>query len=216
MIRAILFDLDGTLVDSERIHWMAYRDVLREFAVEVGLEEYRRHWIAVEGGSEYACRTYRLPFDAAELRARKGQRYRELIQPGVPPCRGARASLLGLRATYRLGIATNAARVELDHILTGLGFAHLLHATVAREDYLRAKPEPDAYLAAAAAVGATPAECVVVEDTERGLRAGRAAGMRVVVVPSDLTFDNDFAGAVARLASLDELDAALLDRLDSA
>jgi HAD superfamily hydrolase (TIGR01509 family) len=212
-IQAILFDLDGTLVDSERLQWRAYTDVLRTFGVEVGIDEYRRHWIAVEGGPEYACRTYRLPIDAAELRVRKAERYRQLIEPGVPPCHGAREALLRLRASHRLAIATNTVRAELDHILGGLGFDTLLHATVAREDYVRPKPAPDAYLAAAAVFGLPAGACVVVEDTQRGLRAGLAAGMRVVVVPNELTRDNDFSGAAARLDSLDGLDAALLARL---
>jgi HAD superfamily hydrolase (TIGR01509 family) len=213
MIRAVLFDLDGTLADTERLHWAAYRAVLLTFGVDVGLEEYRRHWIAVEGGSDYACRTYRLPIGPAELRERKGERYRELIANRVDPCRGAREALERLRPSHRLAIATNTVRAELDHILGCLGIEPLLHATVAREDYADAKPAPDAYLAAAAAVGVPPAECAVVEDSNRGARAGLAAGMCVIAVPSDVTFDNDFTGAAARLGSLDELDAALLARL---
>ena len=76
MIRGVLFDLDGTLADTEPLHWQAYNAVLGEFGVAVDLEEYRRHWIAVDGGPEYACRTYRLPITADELKARKTERYR--------------------------------------------------------------------------------------------------------------------------------------------
>jgi beta-phosphoglucomutase-like phosphatase (HAD superfamily) len=86
----------------------------------------------------------------------------------------------------------------------------LLHAVVAREDYGAAKPAPDAYLRAAAALGFAPGACVAVEDTPRGLAAARAAGMRVVAVPGELTADQDFDGAWRRLTSLDALDAALL------
>ena len=81
---------------------------------------------------------------------------------------------------------------------------------VAREDYAAAKPAPDAYLGAAAALGLAPRACVAVEDTPRGLAAARAAGMRVVAVPGELTADQNFDGAWRRLPSLDALDAALL------
>jgi beta-phosphoglucomutase-like phosphatase (HAD superfamily) len=84
---------------------------------------------------------------------------------------------------------------------------------VTREDYPDAKPAPDAYLAAAQRLGCPPAECLVVEDSQRGLAAGLAAGMRVVVVPSDFTRTQDFTGSTRRLASLDELTHALLREL---
>src|SRR5262249_59693707 len=107
----------------------------------------------------------------------------------------------------RMGLGTNRAGGEVGFILAQLGVASFSHATVAREDYARAKPAPDAYLAAAAALGLAPAECAVVEDTERGLRAALAAGARVVALPNALTFDNDFTAAACRLAHLDELTA---------
>jgi sugar-phosphatase len=88
--------------------------------------------------------------------------------------------------------------------------APLVDVTIARCDYVRAKPAPDAYLAAAAALGLAPGECVVVEDTPRGMEAGRAAGMSVIAAPNDLTFDADFTGCAHRIESLDDLTAALL------
>ena len=213
MLWAVLFDLDGTLADTERLHWQAYGLVLREHGVEVGIDEYRTHWIAADGGPEYACRTYNLPMTPDDLRRRKARRYHELIEGPVAPCRGAREALARLRTTHRLAIATNSVRHEFEVIAGKLGFRELLHETVTREDYARSKPAPDAYLAAARRFGLGPEECVVVEDTPRGLHAGLAAGMRVIAVPSDLTYDRDFTGAAVRLESLDELDMALLERL---
>ena len=213
MISAILFDLDGTLADTERLHWQAYRTVILEHGVDIGLEEYRRHFIAADGGPEYACRTYRLPITPAELRARKGILYRGLIEPGVPSMPGARSALERLGATRPLAVATNTVRDDAWLILRHLELDGLLRATVVREDYARSKPAPDAYLTAAAVLGLAAAECAVVEDTERGLRAGLAAGMRVIAVPSDLTFDNDFTGAACRLPGLDALTEDVLARL---
>jgi HAD superfamily hydrolase (TIGR01509 family) len=213
VIRGVLFDLDGTLADTERLQWQAYRTVLLEHGVDIGIEEYRVRWIAVDGGPEYACRTYGLPFTPLELRARKTEVYRTLIRRGIEPMPGARASLERLRPTHRLALATNTVRDEVAVILGHLGMASLLHATIAREDYDRPKPAPDAYLAAAAALGLAPSECVVIEDTQRGLASGLAAQMAVIAVPSDLTRDNDFTGAAAVVSSLDELTPALLARI---
>ena len=209
MIRAVLFDLDGVLTDTERLHWAAYRCVLLELGVDMGLEEYRRWFIARGIGPEYTCQTYRLPVAPDELRALKAPVYRALLEEGVRAMPGAREALARLATSHRLALATNTARAEVDLILRQLE----LCTTITREDYVRAKPAPDAYLAAAAALGLAAVECAVVEDTERGAAAALAAGIPLIAVPNDLTFDNDFTGCACRLASLDELTAELLGRL---
>ncbi len=213
MIRGIIFDLDGVIADTERIQWAAYRQVLREFGVDVGIEEYRREFIAAGFGPECVCRTYALPITPDELRARKAPVYQAMLRDGVASCPGAAAALARLRPTHRLALATNTARIEVDFLLARIGVADRFDATVAREDYARPKPAPDAYLTAARALGLAPAECAVVEDTSRGVRGAVAAGTCVIAVPNDLTFDNDFTGATCRLAHLDELTAELLATL---
>ena len=214
MILAVLFDLDGTLADTERLQWEAYRRVLLRHGVDLPLDLYRRRFIAVAGGAEWAVATYGLPLAAAALRAAKADEYQRLIAARVEPMPGARAALERLRPTHALAVATNTARAEVGVIMGHLGIRPLLDAVIAREDYAAAKPAPDAYLAAAAALGCPPGACVVVEDTPRGLQAGRAAGMRVVAVPSDLTADQDFTGATRRIDHLDALGPDLLDALD--
>src|SRR4029453_9797430 len=101
-IHGVCFDLDGTLADTERLQWAAYRRALGEHGADVDLEEYRRRFIAVEGGAEWAVRRWRLPIDAAALRARKTVAYRELVAAGVPPIPGARECLQRLHGTWRL------------------------------------------------------------------------------------------------------------------
>jgi len=129
-ILGVCFDLDGTLVDSERLQWEAYRRVLADHGIDIGLDEYRRHFIAVAGGAEYACRRYALPFDAATLRLRKAAVYHELIAAGVPPMPGARACLERLHDRWRLAVVTNSTRAEATTILDRLGLTALLHAVV--------------------------------------------------------------------------------------
>jgi HAD superfamily hydrolase (TIGR01509 family) len=213
VITGVLFDLDGVLADTEPLHFAAARATLLDLGVDVGVEEYCVHWIAEGGGWEYACRTYGLALGPEELRARKAVRFRELLRDGLRERPGARAALARLRPAFRLAVATNTVRVEADVMLARLDMAALLDVVVAREDYAEAKPAPDAYLAAAAALGLPSAACVVVEDTTRGVRAARAASIPVIAVPHELTFDNDFGGCVRRLGSLDELTAELLRAL---
>jgi len=213
MIQGVLFDLDGVLADTEPLQWQAYRAVLLELGVDVGLEEYRRHWIADGSGPEHACAAYGLDLTPDALRARKALRYRALLERGVQARPGAAVALARLRRTHRLAVATNTVRVEVELILDRLGLLSLLDASIAREDYARAKPAPDAYLAAAAALGLGPADCAVVEDTARGVRAALAAGMLAIAVPNELTFDNDFRGCARCLESLDQLTAGLLREL---
>jgi HAD superfamily hydrolase (TIGR01509 family) len=214
VIRAVLFDLDGVLADTEPLQWAAYRRVLLPFGVDVGLEEYRREWIATGVGPEYACRTYRLPVGPDELRARKASEYRRLLDGDILPRPGAAAALARLRPTHRLALVTNSVREEVELILGRFGVLAAFDAIVAREDYVKAKPAPDGYLTAAARLGVVPSDCAVVEDTARGVRAGVAAGMQVVAVPNELTHDNDFAGCVRRLEHLDALTAELLRELE--
>jgi HAD superfamily hydrolase (TIGR01509 family) len=212
--RGILFDLDGVLADTERLHWTAYRALLGEYGLDIPLEEYRHRFIAQGGGPEWACAHYRLPITADELRERKAPRYRALLEADLRERPGARAALRRLRADgYRLAVATNSLRDEVQFVLGRLGMHGLLDAVVAREDYVRAKPAPDAYLTAAARLGLEPAACGVIEDTARGVRAAVAAGIPVIAVPHDLTFDNDFTGCVRRLPDLDALTRAVLGAL---
>jgi beta-phosphoglucomutase-like phosphatase (HAD superfamily) len=136
VITGVLFDLDGVLADTEPLHFAAARATLLDLGVDVGVEEYRVHWIAEGGGWEYACRTYGLALGPEELRARKAVRFRELLRDGLRERPGARAALARLRPAFRLAVAQHGA-AEAD--VTAPSTWRRCSIVVAREDYAEAK-----------------------------------------------------------------------------
>ncbi len=211
--KAIIFDLDGVLIDSEALQHRAYTEVLARFGVRITMEEYAEHWVAAGRGPEYAVRTYGLPIGPDELRAIRSPVYHEILRREVTLMPGAIEAVTRLHPRFPLAIATNSYRHDVLFVVDHFGIQHRFAAIVARDDYERAKPEPDAFLMAAARLGTPPRTCLVVEDAYKGLVAAQRAGARSVAVPNAYTRDNDFSLAAAVLENLDELTVDLVERV---
>lgn len=181
---AVLFDNDGLTLDTEPI-WTGAEEVL--FA-RYGLEftmDHKRYIL----GSSPAVAAVKLeeilgqpgPALTAELYGLTISAFAD----GLEPMPGALELIAALRdAGIPIGLVSNSTRAFVDAALAAAGLAEAFAVTVAGEEVAESKPAPDAYLAAAAALGADPAGCVVLEDSPTGVQAGRAAGMRTVGVPS--------------------------------
>jgi HAD superfamily hydrolase (TIGR01509 family) len=212
-LSAIIFDLDGVLIDSEGLQYEAYVRVLHDFGVTVTLEEYAQHWIAAGQGPEYAVRTYRLPIDASGLRALKNPVYHEILRQRAALMPGAFDALARLHPRFPLALATNSNRMDVAFVMDRFGLRRFFATIITREDYVLPKPNPDAFLAAAAGLNVPPGACLVVEDAHKGIVAARRAGAVPVAIPNTYTRGNDFSLAAAILGSLDELTVALAERL---
>lgn len=210
---AVVFDLDGVLIDSETLQYRAYRSVLERFGVQVELDEYATHWIAAGRGPEYVVDRHHLQISPADLRALKQPVYHELLRREVTLMPGAAAALARLQPHFPLALATNSGRRDVSFVLDHFDLGQYFTAVVTREDYAEAKPAPDAYLTAAARLGVAPGDCLVVEDAHRGILAAHRAGARVVAVPHGFTRHNDFSLAARVLNSLDELTADLVSEV---
>ena len=209
----VVFDLDGVLIDSEGLWHRATNEVLAEWGINVSAEEYGRDWIGTAKGPEFGVAKYRLPIDAAEFRRRRKPIVTDLVtreaqlMPGVVP------ALVRLSARWPIAVATNSAAAAVEPVLERLGVRHYFRELVTRERYLNAKPAPDAYLAAAQAIGVPPKRCVAIEDSPRGLESAHRAGLRPIAVPNDFTRCLDFSLAVRVVASLDDVTTSLVGEL---
>jgi len=185
VIRGFLFDLDGTLVDSERETGEAMaRAFLRGQGITLSQQDrdciIGRSWVAIydELRSRYPQMTWNREETVAQTAMLRDEVFEEL---GVTVLPGARGVLEWTKAHPR-GLVTGSSRVEATQVLPLIGPMARFDVIFASEDVARSKPHPDGYQAAMTALGLRPHECVVVEDSVNGIAAGRAAGCLVIAV----------------------------------
>jgi beta-phosphoglucomutase len=213
MAGAVLWDLDGTLVDSEEYHWISWRDTMAEEAAPVtraqfvetfGLrnDEILPEWL---GPGATAERIQRVS-DAKEVL------YRELVRSGdLRPLPGAAEWVQRLgEQGWRQAIASSAPRENVDVVLEALGLARSFDAVVSAEDVTAGKPDPQVFLKAAQRLGFAPARCVVVEDSAAGVEGARLAGMKSIGVSR-----NGRLAADLGVRSLEDLPASAFAELVS-
>ena len=215
MIDAVVFDLDGVLVDSEQL-WDEVREQLarerggrwheRAQADMMGMSspEWSRYMHDVIGLSES-------PEEINEEVVRRLEaRYRERLP--LLPC--ARQAVERLAARWPLGLASSSNRRVIDFVMERAGFAQAFRATVSSEEVARGKPAPDVYVENARRLGVPPDRCVAVEDSRNGIRSARAAGMHVVAIPNQ-HYPPEAATLSAADVVLRSLDELTVERISA-
>lgn len=210
MIKALFWDNDGILVDTEHLYFQATRQVLGSVDIDLSPEQYLE-WFMVQGcGAWHLAEERGLPPEAVDaMRRERNERYNELLRREDLAIPGVREVLESLRGRFTMGIVTSSEREPFEIIHRKTGLLPFFDFVLAHGDYARSKPFPDPYLAAVDRCGFPKDECLVIEDTERGLAAATAAGLACVVVPTELTRACAFAGAWRVLESLAELPGLL-------
>jgi HAD superfamily hydrolase (TIGR01509 family) len=214
-IRAVLFDLDGTLVDTERESAEAMARALAGHGVETDQTDrdfiIGRSWVAIY--ERLRDRYPRLRWSRDELiAATAAEREGVFAELGVTVLPGAREAVARFEG-YPKALVTGSSRVEAAQALAALGLAGAFDVVVAAEDVARSKPYPDGYLAAAQALGVDPRDCLVVEDSLAGIAAGLAAGCAVIGVRAGNFHGQDQTAAHRIIETLDELTEALIDAM---
>lgn len=213
MVAAVIFDLDGVIVDTEQV-WDAVR---RELVADWGGRDVPGAQEAMMGMSSpewsaYLHEVVGLAPSAEEINAEVVRRMLERYASGVPLMDGAVAAVDRLAAVLPLAVASSSNRPLIDAVLAGAGLADRFAVTVSSEEVARGKPSPDVYLETARRLGVQPGVCAAIEDSGNGIRAAHAAGMRVLAFPNPHypPAPDALALADAVLRSLDELTPALV------
>jgi beta-phosphoglucomutase len=211
-VRAVLWDLDGTLIDSRELHWLAWREALRAEAFILTPDQFARDFGRRNDEILRGHFGDDLPANEIDrIATTKEVYYRRLVgERGIELLPGARHWLERLAAEgWRQTLATSAPRANVEAIVAALALETLLAAFVSAEDVERGKPDPQVFLAAAAKAGAPPWRCIVVEDAPAGVEGGRRAGMRTIgVLTTHAALDADVV-----VRSLSDLPPDAFERL---
>lgn len=218
MIDAVVFDLDGLLLDTEQV----WDEVREQLVRERGGRWHDRAQQDMMGMSSKEWTRYMheelgVPDPPEEINRLVVERMQKRYREALPVIDGAVDAVRRLAARWPLGLASSSNRPLIDLALEEMGVAELFQATVSSEEVARGKPAPDVYLEVARRLGVAPERAVAVEDSESGIRAAKAAGMHVVAIPNRHFPPSDEALALAdvRLESLAELSPVVVESASS-
>ena len=205
MVKAIFWDNDGVLVDTEHLYFQATQQTFASIGVILDQETYRHLFLAQSSGTSRLAEQHGLPAPAiAALKSERNALYRQLLYDHAVPMDGAEDVLQSLFRRCTMGVVTTAHREYFEIVHRTTGFTQYFDFVLTREDYQLSKPNPEPYLKALQTVGYSPVDCIVIEDSERGLKAAKAAGLTCWVIPTPLSQCDDFSAADRVLSNIRE------------
>lgn len=210
MIRAIFWDNDGVLVDTEHLYFEATQKVLAQAGIRLTEDTYLELFLRQGRGAWHLAEEHGVPpADIDRLREERNALYAQLLHQAPRLIEGVLDVLEALHGKYVMGVVTSSRKDHFDVIHRSTRLLKYFDFVLASGDYSRGKPAPDPYLLAVERSGAAPDECIAVEDSERGLEAAVLAGIKCLIVPSRLTRACTFPGAHRILSSVREVPLAL-------
>ena len=205
MKKYLLFDNDGVLVETEKYYYEANVKALGEFGLNLTFDIYME--IMARGGTAWEV-AKKAGYSKKEIDKKREQRdiyYQEFIKNENIEIEGVVEVLKELSKTYKMGVVTTSRRVDFDLIHKNLNIVKYMDFTLCVEEYTRSKPHPDPYLAGMKKFNAKKEECLIIEDSQRGLTSAVNAGIECVVVANAFTATHDFSQASYKIKSIKEL-----------
>ena len=202
----ILWDNDGVLVNTEGLYFRSCQTALKTVGVELPLVQFKE--ISLRRGESVLKLAAEAGLGAGEiarLRTLRNRLYGDLLQAQSCVVEGAEGVLRTLDGHVRMGVVTGSRRDHFEMAHAKSGLTKYMDFVLTHEDYTNSKPHPEPYLTAMERHGLRPEQCIVVEDSERGLASATAAGLPCLIVLNEWTKDGDFSGACRVLESIREV-----------
>lgn len=215
MKRCVIFDMDGVIINSEPIHQKCERQMFDLFGIEVSDKEHdafkgttdRSMWSTLDD-------LYRLPLGVTEAILLKTKLYIELLndEPSLEPVPYVREFIAELsRVGFQLALASSSPHAQIEYILERLKLKHYFMTVTSGEDVVTGKPHPAIFLKSAGSLGLSPDQCIVIEDSNNGVRAANNAGMKCIGFLNPQSGSQDLIKADCLIHSFNELSPQIIE-----
>ena len=210
MIKAILWDNDGVLVDTEHLYFRATREILATVDIDLTPEMYIDLFLTQDRGAWHLpAERGHAPEAIAQMRDERDTRFAHYLDHEPLLIEGVEETLTQLGQTYQMGIVTSSRRDNFERIHRRTGLLKYFAFSLTSDDYEKYKPHPQPYLRGQARIGYPKEQCIVIEDSQRWLIAATRAGIKCLVIPNHMTHSSDFSQAHAVLESITQVPEAL-------
>lgn len=208
-IKAILWDNDGVLVDSERLYFEANRQVLAKLGLNLSAELFRENFLVKGIGAWHLLDPELTLTDLEVQRQARNRLYSELIRNSDVVIAGVKKTLEQLSNRFRMCVITSSRRDHFELLHKNSDLLRYFEFVLCSEDTKAIKPDPEPYIAGLKKLALNPAECLVIEDSERGLNAASAAGIKCWITPTEFSKGSNFSKADRVLESVTQIPLLL-------
>jgi len=206
MIKAIFWDNDGVLVNTEELYFKANRQILSTIGIKLTKEKFIEFFLIQGRGAWHLAEEKGLIKNEIEiLRQKRNNLYIEMLLNGNLIIKGVAGVLSRLQVKYRMGLVTSCRRNHMEVIHKNTALLKYFDFIITSDECKITKPDPAPYLMAVEKSGLKKEECIVIEDSERGLLAASAAGLKCIVIPTGLTRGGNFKNAFMILNNIEEV-----------
>lgn len=210
-IKAILWDNDGVLVDTEKLYFKANLEILKLYNINLSPEMYRMHFLVSNNGLPTILEKngFKSP-EIVQIRKKRNNLYSTYLREENSLIPDVFETINTLSKTHRMAIVTGSRKDHFEIIHTNTNIIHHMEFVIAQGDYSHSKPHPAPYIEAIKRLALAPEQCLAIEDTERGLISAKNAGLSVWVIPTNESKNSNFSSADKILNRISEITKFLL------